>query len=525
MAAVGRGWLRIKRVLPWILALTSGLLLAASFAPVNKGELAWCALVPLLVAVRFVEPRRLFLLGWAAGAAFWLVSIFWLTRVTAFGWFGLSLYCAAYTGLFTWLLGLRIQRAGVSTLARNLLTMLLACAAWAGLEYLRAVIATGFPWNLLGLSQYSNLPAIQFAAWGGAYLVSALVVWVNAGMALTVLRYIETRGKWGRRPHLELIAGFMLLAVAFAAGWQLAGRRAVGEVRLRAAVIQTAIPQDEKWDAAKVKLIYQRLWELTSTALATEPHLVIWPETALPDEVRSSPPSYDLVFALATNGVPLLVGSMDADWPDAGEPHYYNSSFLFDADGSIVAEYRKRHLVPFGEYVPLRRALPFMKAMTPIEASFDGGRTSTVFQLAAPPVAFSALICFEDAVAGLARESVRNGARLIVNQTNDAWFDPWWAQWQHMAQSVLRAVENGVPVIRCANSGVSCFIDRSGRVLDVLEEGGQVRFPGFRTSELLVPMGPFEPTFYTRHGDVFAITCALVTLLAGIAAWRARTAA
>jgi apolipoprotein N-acyltransferase len=128
-------------------------------------------------------------------------------------------------------------------------------------------------------------------------------------------------------------------------------------------------------------------------------------------------------------------------------------------------------------------------------------------------------------VAGLARESVRNGARLIVNQTNDAWFDPWWAQWQHMAQSVLRAVETGVPVIRCANSGVSCFIDRSGRVLDVLEEGGKVRFPGFRTSEVQVPMGPFEPTFYTRHGDVFAITCALVAALAGLAAWRARNAA
>jgi len=342
---------------------------------------------------------------------------------------------------------------------------------------------------------------------------------------VTLIRYIECRGRWGRRPHPELLIGFALLAGAFALGWQAWGRPAPPGHVLRAAVVQTDIPQDEKWDRAKIELIYGRLRELTSGALLTAPHLVIWPETALPDDVRFSPASYDLVADLATNGVPLLVGSMDTDdQPGAREPTYYNSTFLFDADGSIIGEYRKRHLVPFGEYVPLRNLLPFLKAMTPIQASFTGGHTSTVLRLPGAPVPFGALICFEDTVAALAREAVHNGARLLINQTNDAWFDPWWAQWQHMTHSILRAVENGVPVIRCANSGVSCFIDARGRVVHRLDRHGQVRFPGFTTGEVAVPGEAFQPTFYTRHGDVFAGTCLALVAAVGLARLRSRRA-
>jgi apolipoprotein N-acyltransferase len=514
----------LSSLFPWLLAGASGLLLAAVFAPFNQHDATWFALVPLLVALKFVPARRLFLLGFSAGAACWLVSLFWLTRVTAFGWFGLSLYCALYLGVFAWLVGLRIQRVGTLTVRNNLGTMALAATGWGGLEYLRSILATGFPWNPLAASQHHNVAVLQVCAWGGAYALSALIVWVNAGVALTFLRYIECRGRWGRRPHAELIFGFLLLTGAFMLGWSAWGRAAPPGPVLRAAVVQTDIPQDEKWDRAKIELIYRRLRELTRGAVLTAPHLVIWPETALPDDVRSSPASYDLVYQLATSGVPLLVGSMDSVWPDAGPPTYYNCSFLFDGDGAIVGEYRKRHLVPFGEYVPLRHVLPFLKAMTPIEASFTGGHTSTVFRLPGSELPFGALICFEDTVASLAREAVQNGARLLINQTNDAWFDPWWAQWQHMAHSILRAVENGVPVIRCANSGVSCFIDARGRVVEVLERDGQVRFPGYVTGELALPGPEFQPTFYTRHGDLFARTCVLVVLLAAWSALRHRRA-
>ena len=189
--------------------------------------------------------------------------------------------------------------------------------------------------------------------------------------------------------------------------------------------------------------------------------------------------------------------------------------------GAPAQAYDKRHLVVFGEYIPLQPYVPFIKALTPISESFSPGSTSTVFCLERPPVRFSVLICFEDTVARLARDSVRNGARLLVNQTNDAWFDPSSASRQHMIQCVFRCVENGVPAVRCANTGVSCTIDRLGRIRDVLDDGaGHVSVMGFRWSRVDVPGAAMPLTFYTRHGDVFAQACLVLGLIA--IGWSAR---
>ncbi len=161
--------------------------------------------------------------------------------------------------------------------------------------------------------------------------------------------------------------------------------------------------------------------------------------------------------------------------------------------------------------------------MTPIEDSFSAGTTSTVFQLRSPAVRFSSLICFEDTVARLARESVRNGARLLVNQTNDAWFDPSSGSRQHMAHCVLRCVENRVPAVRAANTGVTCAIDPYGRVYDTLErEDGDTVFPGFATTAVQVPGTAFVPTFYTQHGDAFGRAAGAFVVALGVGAWLLR---
>jgi apolipoprotein N-acyltransferase len=246
--------------------------------------------------------------------------------------------------------------------------------------------------------------------------------------------------------------------------------------------------------------------------------LVIWPETALPDDVVSSPRSYELVRSLCEQGTPILVGSMDTVYRDDRAPAYFNSSFLFDRHGALIQGYDKRHLVMFGEYVPLERYLPFMTAMTPIGASFSPGATSTVFRVESAPVAFASLICFEDTVAPLARESVRNGARLLINQTNDAWFDPSAGSRQHMAHCVLRCVENRVPAVRVGNTGVTCSIDSFGRMEGVLKNSdGRVAFPGFLCTSVTVPGEGFELTPYTRHGDVFGQVSAGLGML--LTAW------
>lgn len=512
------GW---RKWVPELAAVLSGGLLSASFAPYESSEAAWLALVPLLLACRFVErPRAIFRLGFLAGSVFWLTSIWWLTRVSVAGWLALAFYCALYLGLFAWGAHRWLRRFGHERLAPNIGFMIFAACAWAGLEWVRANLATGFAWNPLGVSQYRNVALLQGAAWGGVYAVSALVVFVNAGIALTGMRYIQRSGFWGRRPHVELMLAFLVLALAFFGGAQRARGLKDGTTSLRVAMIQTGIPQDDKWDSNTVQMIYQRLDDLTRTALRTGPlDLIIWPETALPDDVRYSEASYDVVYRLATNGVPILVGTMDTQWPEDGKPVYYNSSFLFDSEGVLLDTYEKQHLVLFGEYVPLQNALPFLSAMTPIQESFSAGSRSTVFRLE-NDATFSVLICFEDTISVLARKAVLAGARMLVNQTNDAWFDPSSASRQHMAQCVLRVVETGVPAVRVANTGVSCYINRRGLVESRLQdEHGGTLFPGFKTVQVRFPPDDLPPTFYMRHGDALPMGAGLLALLIVLGLW------
>lgn len=513
------------RIFRWTGAVATGCLLAASAPPLQWQDAAWVAFLPLLASCRYATPGQAARLGFGAGAVCWLLSIHWLIHVSAVGWITLALYCALYVLPPAWLFSWWCQTQGITRWWSNLLVLFLWPAVWVGFEYVRSTLLTGFPWNPVGVSQYRNILVIQLAAWGGVYAVSFLVLLLNTAIALTVLQYVEHRGRRLRRPHVELMLALALLALAFTHGWRVLRHADLPATTLRVALIQPGIPQTEKWDRETVDKIYAHLRELTESALRSPGlDLVVWPETALPDDVRLSPVSYQLVRELATNGVPMLVGSMDTEWTDDYKPNYFNSSFLFDATGAIVQGYDKRHLVMFGEYVPLEQFVPFMNAMTPIEASFTPGITSTVFRLETPGVAFSALICFEDTVAALAREAVLNGARLLINQTNDAWFDPSAASRQHMAHCVFRCVENRVPAIRSGNTGVSCCIDGYGRVYDLLEDqDGNTVFPGFLNSSVRVPGAEHALTPYTRHGDLFGITCAFIALPAFFSAvWRSR---
>lgn len=506
---------------PWLGAVLSGVLLTVSFPPLEWKELAWLALVPLLLSIRHASPRRALQLGCVAGTVFWLFNIYWLTRVTIPGWIALSLYCALYTGVFAMAASWLMRQWGTQRWHTNLALILLLPLAWAGLEYARSTLFTGFAWNPLGGSQYDRISLIQVAVWGGVYLVSALVLMINTAIALTVLRYVRVRGHWGRRPHPELMFAFLLLVLVFIYGVRVVRDGQPGGTPVRVSLIQPNIPQYEKWTREFVDTIYDRLYTLTHMALrAGEPDLVIWPETAVPDFIRTSRRSYDLVEKLTALRTPILVGSMDIALDEDGPPRYFNSSMLFADEGELIEVYDKQHLVMFGEYVPLEGLLPFLRAMTPIQASFDAGRESTVFRLEQPEAAFAVLICFEDTVAALSRRAVRAGARMLVNQTNDAWFDPSSASLQHMTHSVFRAVENRVPVVRAANTGISCSIDVFGRVTED-PMGSMVH--GFKTTRVDVAPEDLSYTFYTRHGDVFGwigVGIALVLSAGAIREWR-----
>jgi apolipoprotein N-acyltransferase len=496
-------------------AVSTGLLLAASFPPIAASEAAWLALVPLLVALRRRTAIDAFLLGFTAGAVFWLCSVAWITFVTIPGWLLLAGYCALYPALFAVGIARWLAWADGRDWPRNLLFLIFCPAWWVSLEFARSHVLTGFPWNTLGISQFDVGPLRQLARWGGVYAVSAVLVVFNASVASTGLRYLSGGARWLRTAHPELAVGFLVMAVSAVLGMQSMQRGFGAATAAHIAVIQPNIPQVYKWDDATVPTIYRRLRDLTEEALITEDlDLVIWPETALPDDVRYSEVSYGLVQDLVVDRVPLMVGSLDYVRGAGDEINYLNSSFLFDREGRIAASYDKQHLVLFGEYIPFSRWLSFLHAMTPIAVNITPGQRNVVFQLESPPIPFSALICFEDAFPYLGRRAVKEGARLLINQTNDAWFERSSASRQHMAHCVFRCVENQVPAVRAANTGVSCFIDAGGTVRSVLaDDTGSTFVAGQGSDRVRVPRFDRPPTFYTRHGDVFAWSGVVIAVL------------
>lgn len=490
-------------------AVATGLLLAAAFAPLEWTWAAWVALVPLFVMARRVSARKAVQLGFVAGLLFWLLSLRWLTHVTVAGWICLSVYCALYFLPPIWLA--QRWRGGAAGFAAAV------AVAWCGCEFLRGRLGGGFPWNPLGVGLAPWLPAIQIAEYGGVWLVSGVAVFANALLAWALT---ERRG-W---PALALGAG----AVAAVLGWGAwrVGHLPVPERALRVALVQTAIPQDEKWVASKIRMIYDRLRELTLKA-QTDPAtaLVVWPETALPDDVRNSETSYDLVWNLCTNGTPILTGSLDTAILDSGAMQFFNSVFLFDQEGRIVGEYDKRHLVIGGEFIPLAKWIPArLKFALGLPESITAGEAGAVFRAGAQAIPLAPLVCFEDIMPYLARADVRAGARMLVNVTNDAWFDEKTAPRQHMRNACLRAVENRVPLVRAANTGVSCVIAPSGQVVARLADAaGRTWEPGVLWADVPVPADGAPLTFYARFGDMYGIACAVATALwLATAAWKRR---
>jgi apolipoprotein N-acyltransferase len=496
----------LKSSLPFAAAVLAGLLLFFSFAPFDIALCGWIALVPLMLACAGKPLRRAAQLGWLAGVAFFLTSLFWLRHVTWAGTLALVVYCALYFIPFALFVALRRDGWRSTNGLKNLLWMAGASAVWVASEYLRSMVITGFPWNLLGVSQYRQLPLIQIAEWGGVYAVSGLMVFVNAATAVTLLQYaVRLRGPT-YRVHLELMAALLLTAAAWSLGFHtLLNRPAAEGAPLRVALIQPNIPEVGNWELADPELIYERLETLTDLAIRSPGlDLVIWPETALPDFVRFSPRSAGLVeqFASAA-GVPLLTGSMDVLWQTDAPPLYYNASILFNPRGELLGSYYKQHLVLFGEYIPFDHKIDWINALTPIPSSFHPGTDASILRLPGDPRGFGVLICFEDTLPYLARRAARAGACWLVNQTNDSWFDPGSGSVQHLANAVFRSVETRLPMVRCTNTGVTCEIDPFGRIQQTLAP----RVQGFQIATV-VPVSPQrDATFYVRHGDRFAQAC------------------
>ena len=404
--------------------------------------------------------------------------------------------------------------------ARRTLWAISGAALWVSLEMLVARLFTGFPWNLLGASQYQMVPLIQIASVTGIYGVSFLVVWVSLSLlsaGLMIVLRPTTRSAWVG----EIILPVVVVALVFNFGFRQLARDSAPARTLNVTLVQPSIPQTLIWDTSRDLERFHDLIHLSEQALTNRTDLLIWPEAGVPSYARWDTNIYSAITNLVRqHHVWLILGSDDLGPAAPPAPpdtyQFYNASFLVNPDGEFVARYLKRNLVVFGEYIPLVRWLPFVKWFTPIEGGFTPGNRPVPFFLTRPEVKTSTLICFEDTFPFLAREAADDDTDFLVNLTNNGWFGDSAAQWQHAASALFRAVENRLPLIRCSNNGLTGWMDGHGRLREVFRDaGGTIYGPGFLTAQipLLAPGGKRTPTFYHEHGDWFGWTCVALTSL------------
>ena len=509
-----------------VLACVTGILYPLCFPDFDLGWLAWVVLLPLHLALDGAAPRHAFWLGWLTGLIAFAGTMSWV--VTAMHLYGKLPEALSYSAmlLLTAYLGLyvAIYAAGVSWLRKTAFAFIGAPFIWVALEWLRTYLFSGLPWALLGYSQYRWLPVIQIADHTGVYGLSFLVALVNAALAELALWTLERlRGQTpGTFPRLSPAAAVLGMAITLLYGlWYLGRPAQVGEGTrsISIGLVQANIDQAQKWDVAYRRATLDRYARLTARA-AEGTALIIWPEAATPFLFEQEPEYRGEVTALVQkHGIPLLFGSPALRYYPNGRPYLLNSAYLLSSDSRILGRYDKRHLVPFGEYIPARTILFFLDKLVEGIGDFEPGTVPTILEVPLKsrdasgglPARFGVVICYEVIFPDVVREFAKRGAEFMVTITNDAWYGVSSAPYQHFGMVVLRAVENRVAFARAANTGISGFIDPQGRILLATTIFSEQAVTGD------IPLGRTR-TFYTRHGDVFAYTCAIITGLLLLAA-------
>jgi apolipoprotein N-acyltransferase len=508
-----------------LLAATTGILLPYCFPKYDLGLLAWVALIPLHIALDGVSRRtQAFWLGWFAGIIGSTGIMSWVvTAMNTYGKvpvvfsYGIMLLLTAYLGLYV-----ALYSAGVVWF-RMLVPrygLFAAPCLWVTLELLRTYLFSGLPWSLLGYSQYRQLDLIQVADHLGVYGVSFLIVLTNVALAELSLWVMPLfRGFRPARLPWELVTtAAMLVGLSWTYSTSLIASEAVERPKasLRVGVVQPNIDQAIKWDQAYRDETLRRYDRLTeSFGYGTD--LVVWPEAATPF-IFEREPVYQLQLVAMANraSAPLLFGSPAIRFDTDRKPFLLNSAYLLSPDGQLLGRYDKQHLVPFGEYIPLKSSvLFFLEKLVEGIGDFQAGPGPTVlsFQLKEPNgggparrVKLGVVICYEVIFPDLVRRMATGGAEFLVTITNDAWFGDSSAPSQHFSMVVFRSVENHLAFARAANTGISGFIDPFGRIIQAspvfTETALQAEIPVRQTR-----------TFYSRHGDVFAYGCMLISLL------------
>lgn len=510
----------MKKMAEYFLPVVSGALLVLSFPSFDYYPLAWVAFVPLIISLWTKDAGQTFTGGYMFGLTYFFGTLYWIYHsINHFGGVPflaslcivvlLCLYLSIYPAIFCFLFAQMIKKT-------KLPALLIAPVFWVVLEFARSYALTGFPWSSIGYSQYKFLHIIQLADITGVYGISFLVLMVNGAIADAFLLRKRTQ-QMPLFPISFTVVGLSLVFIIFSVSlgyghWRLGQQRSGHLVNV--SVIQGNIEQDKKWEPAYQNEVLETYFTLSKKAAETSPQLIIWPETAIPFMFDYDKSNTEKLVAFEQGlGADLLFGSVRVQEQSRGKTLLTNSAVLLDKEGKNIYEYDKIHLVPFGEYVPLRSVLFFVDKLVAGIGDYVPGeeytRAETDFG------SFGTMICYEIIFPGLVRKFFADGGDFIVTITNDAWFGKTAGPYQHFSMAVFRAIENRKPVIRAANTGISGVIDSSGRVL--------AETPLFQR---LVLSGQVKTdrtmTLYTKYGDLFSYLCIVISIVLclNIKIWR-----
>ena len=476
------------------------------------GIFAWIALVPLLYALKGKRVKDGLAIGFIAGLVSYIGIIYWVTFVVVhYGYLpyymGISamLLLAAYLSVY-----MALFAAGVIYFKeRGIPPIVAAPLLWSCLEYGKSHLLTGFPWENLAYSQYLCGPMIQVADITGIYGISFLIVLINVVFYdfISYRRRAIGAQQSGKRLLLEVMAGCVLVLLCYSYGVL-----RIEEIRktlrksetMEVAIMQGNIDQSIKWNPR-----YQdetlHIYEMLSLQVSpTGPGLIVWPETAVPFCFQDMNDLHRRVTNVAKTSLNWLLLGSPSYLGEEGRLSFFNSAFLLSPEGKIIGKYDKFHLVPFGEYVPLKKMLPFINKLVVGVGDFGAGKG--FYPLSMDSHKLGVLICYEGIFPEASRTYKKKGADLLVNITNDAWFGRTSAPFQHLSMTVLRAVENRLYVIRAANTGISAIIDPTGEMISQTEL--------FKKSSLRGTVKFVDKkTFYEVYGDVFTYTCLIFLLV------------
>ena len=485
---------------PIVFSFISGILLFLSFPKFGEGFIAWVALVPLIYAIKDV--RRCsegFFHGFITGIICYSGVMYWITYVVVhYGnlpyYAGISamLLVAIYLSLY-----IAIFASGIIYFRqKNIPVFFTAPALWISLEYAKSNLLTGFPWENLAFTQYSYTPLIQIADITGAYGISFIIVLVN------VIFYDLLLERSNRKMVIrEVVIGCIIIVFTGAYGIlkiQYINNSLQHADHIDVTIIQGNIDQNIKWNPQFQQETVNIYKNLSLTKVSSGSKLIVWPETATPFFFQDIDDMHREVVDVARQSRSWLLFGSPSYLKQGEKISFLNSAFLLSPDGNIQARYDKVHLVPFGEYVPLRQLFPFISKLVVGVGDFSSGKGFNPILM--DNIKLGVLICYEGIFPEAGRSYKNANANLLVNITNDAWYGMTSAPYQHLSMTTFRAVENRLYVIRAANTGISAVIDPTGKIVarTKLFEKASLR-------ETVKFMN--DKTFYMLYGDIFIYFC------------------